>query len=75
MVVSAKNGAQAFDLAKEHQPHLIISYIQMPDMDGVKLNTLLHLEPRTKGIPVLMLTGNETLKMQIGINFTSTMKL
>lgn len=73
-VISAKNGAEALELATRRQPHLIISDINMPDMDGVELNTHLQLNPLTKGIPTLMLTGNDFKQMEISINYAFTLK-
>ena len=38
-------------------PELIVLDIMMPVMDGYQLNQRLQTEPRTKGIPILVLTA------------------
>lgn len=73
-VVTAENGLEGMEKARNEQPHLIISDIQMPDMDGVEFNTHLQLDPRTKDIPVLMMTGNDHKHVEVSVHFSRTMK-
>lgn len=51
----AKNGVQALELVKEHQPHLIFCDIRMPIMDGIEF--LQRLREFDKDVEVIMLTG------------------
>lgn len=56
-VISANNGAEAFDLACKHQPDIIVTDFQMPVMTGVELVEKLRGQNETKDIPVIMLTA------------------
>jgi adenylate cyclase len=54
----ATNGAKALDLAKElPQPDLILLDVMMPDMDGYEVCSRLKLDPSTRDIPIIFLTG------------------
>jgi CheY-like chemotaxis protein len=70
----AKDGVEALKLAKELQPHLIVVDVQMPEMDGIELNTHLRLDSRTEGIPILIMTGNDFKHMEIGVTHAFTMR-
>ena len=61
-VVTAESGAQAIDMAAEHQPDVVVLDLMMPGMDG--LTTFRHLQAQesTAGIPVVLLTA----KVQVG---------
>jgi two-component system phosphate regulon response regulator PhoB len=53
----AKDGAEAFEIAKEKGPDLIILDLMLPKMDGFTVFKELRLDSRTKDIPVIMLTA------------------
>ncbi len=53
-VVTAANGREAFFVAREHQPDLIILDLMMPEMDGWEFMRQLRRESNT---PVIMLTA------------------
>ena len=53
----AGNGQEALDRLKETIPDLIIMDAVMPSMDGFKACELIKADPRTAGIPVLVLTA------------------
>jgi CheY-like chemotaxis protein len=54
----ATSGAKALELAKVAPlPDLILMDVMMPDMDGYEVCTRLKLNPETRGIPVIFLTG------------------
>ncbi len=52
----AKNGAEAVKRAIEDQPDLILLDVQMPVMDGVQALAVLKKDPRTKHIPVVVVS-------------------
>jgi two-component system sensor kinase FixL len=52
-VIKTMDGLDAFQLAKKHQPDLIISDIMMPELDGGELVEKLRENSVTKGIPVI----------------------
>ncbi len=56
-VISAENGAEAFELACVEKPDIIITDFQMPIMSGLELIDKLRHNESTKDIPVVMLTA------------------
>jgi two-component system alkaline phosphatase synthesis response regulator PhoP len=56
-VVSADNGAEAFELACLERPDIIVTDFQMPVMTGLELVEKLRQSEETKDIPVIMLTA------------------
>lgn len=56
-VVAAENGIEGLQLAKEHQPDLIICDIVMPELDGYGVLEQLRQDSATEAIPFIFLTG------------------
>ena len=56
-VLSADNGAEAFELACEERPDIIVTDYQMPVMSGLEFVEKLRQRQETKDIPVIMLTA------------------
>lgn len=54
----AKNGAEALEQAFELTPDVILMDLSLPVMDGWEATRRLKKDPRTKGIPVVALTGH-----------------
>ena len=57
LVVSALNGEDAFKLAVEAAPDLIILDVMMPGQGGVETCRALKADRRTSAIPVILLTA------------------
>lgn len=55
-VTLAEDGAQALSIARDNSYDLVISDINMPNMNGISLVSKLKLLPAYKFTPVLMLT-------------------
>lgn len=53
----ADNGEVAFQQAVDQQPDVIIMDVMMPKMDGIAACRAIKDDPRTGGIPVLILTA------------------
>jgi CheY-like chemotaxis protein len=57
--LSASTVAEGLQLAREQNPQLIILDIRLPDGSGLDLCQVLCDDPRTNGIPVIILSGME----------------
>ncbi len=55
--VSAENGKDALGMVDEFQPHLLVTDITMPQMDGYELVKQVRLRPSLRLLPVVFLTG------------------
>lgn len=56
-VQTAADGAEALEIALSEVPDLIVTDYQMPLLSGLELCTKLKADPRTAGIPAIMLTA------------------
>ncbi len=56
-VITAMNGEEALQKAKEEKPDLILLDIMMPGMDGFEVCTRLKQDPNIAHIPVVMVTA------------------
>jgi CheY-like chemotaxis protein len=56
-VVSADNGAEAFEVACQENPDIIVTDFQMPVMSGIEFVEKLRTNEATKNVPVIMLTA------------------
>ena len=56
-VFTAKNGNEAIDLAKKHQPDLIILDIMMPGKNGIEVCNILRLQPVFNDTLIIFLTA------------------
>ncbi|WP_044406826.1 response regulator [Thiomicrospira microaerophila] len=52
----AKDGAEGFELAKQHQFDLVITDINMPVMDGIEMIGHLRQMPNYQKTPILCIT-------------------
>jgi two-component system, cell cycle response regulator len=60
LVEEAADGATGAELALSRPPDLIITDLWMPGISGVQLCRLLRSEPRTRDIPVLLVTAESS---------------
>jgi CheY-like chemotaxis protein len=70
-VLHAFDGQEGVEMAREHQPTLVLMDIRMPRMDGIQARRALAAEPATAEIPVVavsadVLTWPERRVMQEG---------
>jgi len=65
-VITAQSGDASLRLIEQSPPDMALLDVMMPDMDGYELCRRLRQNPRTAGIPIVMLTAlvdeNERLK-------------
>lgn len=65
-VVEAADGVQGLSQAKSESPHLIITDLNMPNMNGIEMIKGIRKEASHRFTPILMLTteSDETIKAQ-----------
>jgi DNA-binding response OmpR family regulator len=56
-VVAAVDGQEAFQLARERPPDLMVLDVMMPRLDGYELTRRLRAEEALRSIPVILLTA------------------
>jgi CheY-like chemotaxis protein len=56
-IEQAHNGHQALEIALRSVPDLIFTDIALPGIDGIELCRRLRADERTRGIPLLAITG------------------
>jgi signal transduction histidine kinase/DNA-binding response OmpR family regulator len=64
-VKEALNGVEGFEKANSDVPHLIVSDLMMPKMDGIELCKKLKTNLPTSHIPVIMLTARAGMDNKI----------
>jgi two-component system, chemotaxis family, chemotaxis protein CheY len=58
-VLLAEDGQQALDVLRDVSIDLVITDLNMPNLDGIALIRALRAEPRHRVVPILMLTGEQ----------------
>lgn len=53
----AKNGKEGLQMAMEHKPDLVLTDVQMPEMDGFALCAAIRADPKLHQLPVVLLTS------------------
>ena len=56
-VKQAHNGLQALEQAFDLVPDVVVTDLNIPGIDGFELTRRLRLDPRTRNIPVVSVTG------------------
>lgn len=56
-VLTAERGLEGIDLARREQPDLILTDIDLPDLSGRELTTMLRAEARFRATPIVALTA------------------
>lgn len=79
-IVDAENGHEALKILNEKTPHLIITDVQMPVLDGIGLLESVRKDPKTKDIPVIMVTSDTSMEtreraVRLGANDFNTKPL
>ena len=71
IVLEAKDGEVAIDIARSQKPDFILIDIMMPNIDGYTACYTIKQDPATKTIPIVMLTAvgqelNKKLAQEMG---------
>lgn len=64
-VIPAENGKEALGLVEEFQPHLIVTDITMPEMDGYEFVRRVRTRPAFRLLPVIFLTERTSTQERI----------
>ena len=64
-VITAGDGASAFELALDSPPDLALVDVQMPGMDGIELCSALKSTPETRFVPVVIVTALDSEEEKI----------
>lgn len=56
-VAVALSGSFALTMLERDRPDLIVSEVQIQDMDGYELCSIIRADPATRDVPFLLLTG------------------
>lgn len=72
-IISAANGEDGVEMAKLHQPDLILMDVIMPGLNGFQATRILRKEALTQDIPIIIISGNEQATekfwgMRVGAN-------
>jgi two-component system, chemotaxis family, chemotaxis protein CheY len=54
--ITANDGLQGLELAISQRPDAVVSDLEMPGLDGIGLLRELRKDPRTQGVPVVVVT-------------------
>jgi signal transduction histidine kinase len=61
-VIEAENGEDAFEMIKDRNPDLALLDIYMPGIDGFELLRKIKQDPKTRNIPVIIMTSDNRLE-------------
>jgi chemosensory pili system protein ChpA (sensor histidine kinase/response regulator) len=72
-VVTAKDGVDALERAREALPDVMLVDIEMPRMDGFEFTRIARSDPRTAPVPIIMITSRTAEKhrnyaKELGVN-------
>ena len=56
-VDQAHNGLQALERALDSRPHVVVTDLNIPGIDGFELTRRLRQDSRTQDVPVIAVTG------------------
>jgi DNA-binding response OmpR family regulator len=56
-VITARDGEQALELAREAPPAIAVLDVMMPKLTGYEVTRLLREDPATRDVPVILLTA------------------
>jgi CheY-like chemotaxis protein/anti-sigma regulatory factor (Ser/Thr protein kinase) len=63
-IAEAENGEEALKMVESFHPHVVISDVKMPIIDGLELLRRLKGKPDTKNIHVIMVTGEYGMEIR-----------
>lgn len=67
-VLTAENGILALDAARRAVPDVIVTDVDMPIMDGLALCRQLRADAATRGVAVVVITGDAAAQTQAALD-------
>lgn len=68
-VLMAEDGKEGIEIAREHNPNLVLLDIMMPKMDGLEVVEQMRSDEKLKHIPIIFLTARSDEKTEVeGLN-------
>jgi DNA-binding response OmpR family regulator len=68
-VLTATQGAEALEVARERRPEVVVSDIMMPVMNGMDLLAKMAADPDLAGVPVVLLSAKaQTADVRAGLD-------
>ncbi len=68
-VLKAEDGKEGIEVAREHNPNLVLLDIMMPKMDGLEVVERMREDEKLKHIPIIFLTARGDEKTEVeGLN-------
>ena len=67
-ILIAGDGMQAIDMAKSHDPDLILMDVIMPGINGFRATRMLNNDEQTADIPIIMMSADEQAMQEFWIN-------
>jgi DNA-binding NarL/FixJ family response regulator len=64
-VVTAEDGRKALEMVERYKPHLIVTDVTMPGMDGYELMRQVRRQPAFRLLPVIFLTARTNTEERI----------
>lgn len=64
-VTLARHGAEALELVNQHWYAVMITDLEMPEMDGFELIGHVSNDLRTESLPIIAITGHEALQAKV----------
>jgi len=61
-ITEASSGKKALELLEEIKPHLVVTDIQMPEMDGFELTQTIRNSANFSQVPIIILTSDTTVE-------------
>jgi DNA-binding NarL/FixJ family response regulator len=65
LVIAAEDGQQALSMIETHHPHVLVTDINMPKMDGYELVRQVRRKPAFRLLPVVFLTERSSTEERI----------
>jgi signal transduction histidine kinase/response regulator RpfG family c-di-GMP phosphodiesterase len=56
-ILTARNGAEGFQVVQSHRPHLIITDLMMPMVSGLEMIGMIRQDEALRGTPIILLTA------------------